>query len=382
MIRITQFFLIFGFLLLASQAEAALAFRSKTYSTNNSTSITGTEPTGAAQNDIIIAAIIMEKNAFAQATPAGWTQLFLGQGASVDVGLYWIRRGSSAPTYTFTWTTSVWAEISLSAWSGAVQTGSPFEDYQNSGFGLSDPPNPNSPSVTTTSANAFVITVGAQWSGWSTGGGTVPGGYTNVHNTASTDVGVAYKTVASPGAEDPAAWANSIGGSAETHIGFTLVLTPVGAPSLNSGKIKLQEDSTNGSNFTALQAAANLASDLTFTFPSGDGSSGQVLSTNGSGTLSWANNGSTWSLVTKASNYSILTADVYKFFLVSGTSTMTLPSPAAVGAGYRVGFNNSGAGTVTVSRNASENINGANSFNLAAGEACILITDGTNWYYF
>ena len=43
-----------------------------------------------------------------------------------------------------------------------------------------------------------------------------------------------------------------------------------------------------GSNTTALAASSSLATTWTFTFPTGGGSSGQYLKTNGSGTTSWA----------------------------------------------------------------------------------------------
>ena len=52
-------------------------------------------------------------------------------------------------------------------------------------------------------------------------------------------------------------------------------------------EIRLPEDTDNGSNYVALKAADNLASNLTFTLPSVDGTNGQVLQTNGSGTLSF-----------------------------------------------------------------------------------------------
>jgi hypothetical protein len=53
-------------------------------------------------------------------------------------------------------------------------------------------------------------------------------------------------------------------------------------------EIRLPEDTDNGSNYVALKAADNIASNVTFTLPSADGTSGQVLQTNGSGTLSFA----------------------------------------------------------------------------------------------
>ncbi len=45
---------------------------------------------------------------------------------------------------------------------------------------------------------------------------------------------------------------------------------------------------SDSSNWVAFQAPATVASNVTWTLPSADGTSGQVLSTNGSGTLSWA----------------------------------------------------------------------------------------------
>ena len=58
-------------------------------------------------------------------------------------------------------------------------------------------------------------------------------------------------------------------------------------------EIRLPEDTDNGSNYVALKAPNTLASTLTFTLPSADGTSGQALVTNGSGTLSFADAGVT-----------------------------------------------------------------------------------------
>ena len=48
----------------------------------------------------------------------------------------------------------------------------------------------------------------------------------------------------------------------------------------------------NGSSYVALKAADSLTANTTYTLPTADGTSGQVLSTNGTGTLSWTNNDS------------------------------------------------------------------------------------------
>ncbi len=59
----------------------------------------------------------------------------------------------------------------------------------------------------------------------------------------------------------------------------------------SAGEIRLLEGSGGGTNYLALKAASTLAANVSLTLPNADGSSGQVLQTNGSGTLSWVNNG-------------------------------------------------------------------------------------------
>ncbi len=56
--------------------------------------------------------------------------------------------------------------------------------------------------------------------------------------------------------------------------------------------LKFLEPSGSGSNFTGFKAQAQTGN-VTYTLPAADGSSGHALTTNGSGTLSWAASGST-----------------------------------------------------------------------------------------
>jgi hypothetical protein len=69
------------------------------------------------------------------------------------------------------------------------------------------------------------------------------------------------------------------------------------APTFTSGQMNLQaqgplrfEDAAGG-QYVAFAAPTTVASNVTWTLPSADGTTGQVLSTNGSGTLSWATAG-------------------------------------------------------------------------------------------
>ena len=61
----------------------------------------------------------------------------------------------------------------------------------------------------------------------------------------------------------------------------------------------------NNNNHIRLKAPTSFSSNFEFTLPAAYGSNGQVLSTNGSGTLSWTDNGSGGggSDVTAASNF-------------------------------------------------------------------------------
>lgn len=66
-------------------------------------------------------------------------------------------------------------------------------------------------------------------------------------------------------------------------------------PSFNNGtsagEIRLKEATANGSDYVALKSPASLASAYSLTLPTSDGTAGTVIQTNGSGVLSWVNNG-------------------------------------------------------------------------------------------
>jgi len=60
----------------------------------------------------------------------------------------------------------------------------------------------------------------------------------------------------------------------------------------NQVDARFREATANGTNYVGFQAPATIAADVLWTLPATDGTSAQVLSTNGSGTLSWAAAGS------------------------------------------------------------------------------------------
>ncbi len=57
----------------------------------------------------------------------------------------------------------------------------------------------------------------------------------------------------------------------------------------NQKDLRFEEATANGDHYIALQAPASVASSITFTLPAADGSAGQLLKTDGSGNLGWAN---------------------------------------------------------------------------------------------
>ena len=66
--------------------------------------------------------------------------------------------------------------------------------------------------------------------------------------------------------------------------------------STTGSSVNLVEGTNNGSNYVALKSPDSLSANLTYTLPGTDGSSGQVLSTNGSGALSFIDAAATLSM--------------------------------------------------------------------------------------
>ena len=98
----------------------------------------------------------------------------------------------------------------------------------------------------------------------------------------------------------------------------------------NQKELRLSEADGSGSNYLGFRAPSALTTDTTFTLPDGDGSSGQGLSTNGSGTLSWTTLSSPPTVSNKTASF---TADTTDTFYTCDTSSadVTATLPAASG---------------------------------------------------
>ncbi len=135
-----------------------------------------------------------------------------------------------------------------------------------------------------------------------------------------------------------------------------------GAIALKNGgtqsKIDFYCESSNA-HYTRLQAAphSSYSGNITLTLPASDGDSGQVLTTDGSGVMSWSTVSSgaynAWSIKTSA-----YTASSKDQLIVNSGSAVTITLPSRPSAGDTVIISNAGAGVVTVGRNSS-NINSA-----------------------
>jgi hypothetical protein len=85
----------------------------------------------------------------------------------------------------------------------------------------------------------------------------------------------------------------SITGLSTTATGTVLTLSDTATTSTvnliidNDKEIRFREATANGTNYVSLSAPTTLASDVSFTLPSADGTNGQALITNGSGVLSF-----------------------------------------------------------------------------------------------
>lgn len=128
------------------------------------------------------------------------------------------------------------------------------------------------------------------------------------------------------------------------------------------GRIRLAEQTGNGTNVVVLQAPASLAADLTLTLPNADGTNGQVIRTNGSGTLSF---GSVSTLATpttdslgniraipqsgsvKTTSYTLATTDVGAFIQVGSSGSIVIPD-ATFSTGDVVSIFNNTSGNITI----------------------------------
>ena len=153
----------------------------------------------------------------------------------------------------------------------------------------------------------------------------------------------------------------------------------------NGGSVSTLDFYCESSNahYTRLQSAphASYSGNITLTLPASDGDSGQVLSTNGSGVMSWATVGgaySDWTILTTTPT----TLAAKGQYVCNDTTARTHTLPAG-SAGDTVVICNAGSATVTIARTSSQKINSAaEDGTLPQGNSVQLVyVDGTiGWF--
>ena len=131
----------------------------------------------------------------------------------------------------------------------------------------------------------------------------------------------------------------SITGLSTTATGTVLTLSDTATTSTvnliidNDKEIRFREATANGTNYVSLSAPASLSADLTFTLPATDGTNGQVLTTNGSGVLSFATpaSGIAWQSSVKTSGFTAVAGEGYFCNTTSSAFTVTLPASPTAG---------------------------------------------------
>ena len=127
-----------------------------------------------------------------------------------------------------------------------------------------------------------------------------------------------------------------------------------------------------------------------YTLPTSDGTNGQVLTTDGSGAVSFADAGgggasTEISILAKTASYTVVAGDAGKIISFSGGAyTATLTAAATLGSGFFCYIENNAATsqathTVTIDGNGSETIDGRTTFIVRQGERVQLVCDGSNF---
>jgi hypothetical protein len=134
----------------------------------------------------------------------------------------------------------------------------------------------------------------------------------------------------------------------------------VSGTSASAADLKLYEDTDNGTNYVAFKAPAAVTSNLTLTLPAADGTNGQALTTNGSGTLAFSS-------VTTAPGGSTTQVQYNNAGVFAGSSNLTFD-----------GTNLTSGGTVTATKLIpTGNVTAGNGMYLPTTNTLAFSTDGS-----
>ncbi len=162
-------------------------------------------------------------------------------------------------------------------------------------------------------------------------------------------------------------------------VGDALALQ-LGGNATAPGGLRFLEDLDNGSNYLAFQAPSAVTANTTWTFPDGDGSGGQVLATNGSGTLSWTT-ADAISYSEETANFTAVAGNAYLINTNDAAITVTMPDITADGEKIILidKDGNAASNNITVNADASDTIEGSSSFTISTSNTVYtLIADLTD----
>jgi len=208
--------------------ESGIVFEEYTEAVASGTGITISVPAGAAEGDLLIAAIAFDGDgADGLSTPSGWTSAYVGSnGSYCGIGVFWKLASSSEPaSYDFSWTDSEQAYGWIMRFTGH----DPATPIPTVASAADSSGTPTSPAVTTTADNSMVLRLGAFDDDDVNDGDTGLAGHTSINMNRSdtglgtTSGGAGY--VIQPTAGDSGASAFALTGS-EQSMTVTLVIAP------------------------------------------------------------------------------------------------------------------------------------------------------------
>jgi hypothetical protein len=352
----------------------AIAFRNKTMVKGTGTSVTGTEPAGTVQNDVLVAFYTTDGVTTSLGVPTGWTSLSSGVSITPQQNylVCYIVRGASAPSLTFTHVGSIYRELHILGFSG-VDTTYPIDEYETVPSTNAVGNNPNPPAAIANSSASMALALGYTFSGSDTGGYGAPSGYSvNSDNTAGNDLVIASKLLSSSGSENPAAFTNTVANSGDNWAA-TLLLAPSGVGAPTAGHILNTEYESGWAVNTTpktVTVTVNSTSDV-LVVTGVSSNSNTTISTPTGGT------GVSWTL-----EQSDTTANYSGTYVWTATNispqTFTL-SVASGGAGNEYGFSVMKFANAVVGASAkSQSASGAPSVNLLTTQANSAIVVATN----
>lgn len=174
----------------------------------------GSEPSGVQQFDVLLAIL---QSDLAATGPAGWTQIGATRqtGATYFAQCWWIARGASAPSYTWTGFTVGNAQIDVVAYRGARNVSLDVTGQSAAGSAVA-------PSVTTTVQNGLLVCLYEDDTDTSL---TIPAGMTD-RSAAGTTCAIAELALTTPGATGT----KTFGGTTTPIGAWSVALAQAAAP--------------------------------------------------------------------------------------------------------------------------------------------------------